>query len=144
MQFGSSVLSTPAAAALCNLQQAGLDLVVVDDRLRVGPAERLTSAHDRLIRQHRDDLVTLLRDDGVAARVAVYRQQLRESPPGTIPAFVFTPTPYIKAICFSCGVGLEEPRYGRCWRCSLAWRMAARVPIAAAWVAVYDTAGVMA
>ena len=144
MQPASSVLSTPAAAALCDLQHAGLDLLVVDDRLRVGPEERLTSEHDDLIRRYRDDLMALLRDEGVVARVATFRQQLIESPPGTAPAFVFTPTPYVKAICFSCGAVLEAQRYGRCWRCSLAWRMAARVPIAATWSAAYDTAGVIA
>ena len=88
--------------------------------------------------------MTLLRDEGVVARVTTLRQQFRESPPGTAPAFVLTPTPYVKAICFSCGAVLEEPRYGRCWRCSLAWRLAARVPLATASVAAYDTARVMA
>ncbi len=138
----NSALTTPAAVALCDLQHAGLDLVVVNERLRAGPEERLTPAYDRLIRRHRDDLVTLLQDDGVMARVAVYRQQFLESPPGTAPAFVFKPTQYAKGICFSCGAELEEQRYGRCWRCSLAWRMAARVPIAAG--SAYDTARVVA
>ena len=144
MPPGSSVLSRPAAAALCALQHEGLDLVVVNDRLRVGPEESITPAHDDLIRRHRDDLVALLRDEGVEARVAAYRQQLRDSPPGTAPAFVFKATPYVKAICFSCGARLEEQGYGRCWRCSLAWRLAARVPLAAASVVAYDTAGVLA
>ena len=46
--------------------------------------------------------------------------------------------------CFSCGAALPEPRYGRCRRCSLAWRLAVGVPIPAEWAAAYDGARVVA
>ncbi len=45
-----------------------------------------------------------------------------------VPAFIFRlGTPYLQGICFSCGDPLPRPRFGRCWRCSLAWRLAAHV-----------------
>ncbi len=145
MPVTQHVLNSPAVAVLYDLEHAGLDLAVVDGRLRVWPVERLTAACELLIQQHRDELVTLVGDSGVQARVAAYRQQLREVPAGSAPAFVLRPgTPYTKAICFSCGAVLPERRWGRCWQCSLAWRLAVRVPIAAERAVVYDEAKVMA
>ena len=144
MQVTQNVLDSPAVAVLCDLEHAGLDLAVVNGRLRVWPVERLTGACELLIQQHRDELVTLVGDSGVRARVAAYRQQLREVPAGSAPAFVFRPgTPYRKTACLSCGVALPEPRWGRCWQCSLAWRLAVRVPIADE-RAAYDSARVVA
>ena len=143
----TDVLRSPAVAVLCGLEHAGLDLAVVNGRLRVWPVERLTAEHEQLIQQHRDELVTLVRicDEGVQERLAAFKQQLRETPEGTTPDFVFRRgTPYAKAVCFSCGAVLPEPRYGRCWRCSLAWRMSVGVPIPAERAAVYDGARVVA
>ncbi len=62
-----------------------------------------------------------------------------------LPTLVFQAgVPYVKARCFSCGDPTGEPGYGRCWRCSLAWRLAAGVPLPAAQAAVYDGARVVA
>ena len=147
MHVTNDVLNSPAVAVLCGLEEAGLDLAVVDGRLRVWPVERLTAEHERVIRRHRNELVTLVRicDDGVQERLVAFKQQLREVPEGTTPAFVFQQgTPYTKSVCFSCGTALATPEYGRCWRCSLAWRMAAGVPIPATQAAVYDEARVVA
>ncbi len=145
MQVASNALNSPAATVLCDLEHDGLDVAVVGDRLRVWPVDLLTAKHELLIRRHRDELITLVGDSGVQARVAVYRQQLSDVPAGRAPAFVFRPgTPYTKAACFSCGVKHPEPRWGRCWKCSLAWRLAARVPIAAEQAAAYDGVRVVA
>ena len=145
MQVASNALNSPAATVLCDLEHDGLDVAVVGDRLRVWPVELLTAKHEVLIRRHRDELITLVGDSGVQARVDAYRRQLKNVPAGSAPAFVFRPgTPYTKSACFSCGAALAEPLYGRCWRCSLSWRLAARVPIAAEQAAAYDAARVVA
>ena len=143
MYWTNDVLNSPAVAVLCGLEHAGLDLAVVNGRLRVWPVERLTNDHEHLIQQHRDALVTLVGicDEGVQERLAAFKRQLREAPEGTIPDFVLQRgTPYAKAVCFSCGAALPEPRFGRCWRCSLAWRMAAGVPVSAELAAAHDGA----
>ena len=87
----TDVLDSPAMAVLCGLEHAGLDLAVVNGRLRVWPVERLTAEHEQLIQQHRDALVTLVRicDEGVEERLAAFKLQLQEIPEGTIPDFVF-------------------------------------------------------
>ncbi len=135
-------------AVLCDLEHAGLGLAVVDSRLRVWPVERLTAEHARLIQQHRNALVTLVRtcDEGVEARVARFKHLIGDAPVDIVlPALVFQAgVPYVKARCFSCGDPIGTPRYGRCWRCSLAWRLAAGVSIPAERAAVYDGARVVA
>ena len=132
MRLPQNVLDSPALAVLCDLENAGLDLAVVNGRLRVWPVERLVLEHEHQIQGHRDELVTLVRicDEGVQERLAAFKQALRKFPEGTSPDFVFRRgTSYGKAVCFSCGAALPAPRYGRCWRCSLAWRLAAKVSI---------------
>lgn len=141
------VLHSSAVAVLCNLEGTGLDLAVVNGRLRVWPVDRLTPAHAQLIQQHRDALVTLVRicDAGVQERLASFHHQLAKAPEDSTPAFVFQPgVPYTKGICFSCGAPFPELRYGRCWRCSWAWRMAVGVSIPALFGTAHDTARVCA
>ena len=110
------------------------------------PAERITAEHEQLIRQHRDALVTLVRisDVDVQDRVAVFRAQL-EADSTTIGPFIYTAgVPYTRSTCFSCGAELHELRYGRCWQCSLAWRLACRLPVPAELAAAHDEARVCA
>ena len=100
--LAQNVLDSSAVAVLCGLEHAGLDLAVVDGRLRVWPVERLTAEHEHLIRLHRNELVALVRicDEGVQERLAAFKQQLRETPRGTTPDFLFrrgTPTPRLSA-----------------------------------------------
>ena len=58
------------------------------------------------------------------------RAQFDLSPAGRVPALVFRQdVPYVEGRCFSCGDALSVFRVGRCWRCALAWRLAARVAI---------------
>ena len=147
MQVTNNVFNSSAKAVLSDLKHAGLDMAVGDGRLRVWPVERLTVEHELLIQQYRDELVTLVRicDDGVQGRLAAFKLQLREAPEGSTPDFVFRPgTAYAAGVCFSCGAALSETRFGRCWRCSLAWRMAAGVPVSAELAAAHDGARVVA
>ena len=147
MQATKSVLDSPAVAVLCGLEDAGLDLAVVDGRLRVWPVERLTAEHEQLIQEHRDALVTLVRicDDGVQERLVTFKKQIKNAPEGTMPDFVYVRgTAYAKGVCFSCGTALATPAYGRCWRCALAWRMAAGLPVPTELGAAYDEARVVA
>ena len=140
-----NVLNSPAVAVLCDLEHAGLDLAVVDGRLRVWPAERLTAEHEQLIQQHRNALVTLVRicDEGVEERLAVFKQQCANTPADSIPSFLFRPdVPYVKGSCFSCGDPITELRFGRCSRCALAWRLATGVGIPAELAAAVDGARV--
>lgn len=147
MQATNDVLNGPAVVVLCGLTDAGLDLAVVKGRLRVSPVDRLTSQRVLLIQQHRDALVTLvgLCDTEVQDRVEMFKGLIATKPTDVmLPALIFRPgTPYVKCLCFSCGDALPETRWGRCSRCSLAWRMAAGVPIPVERAAVYDRARVV-
>jgi hypothetical protein len=47
------------------------------------------------------------------------------TPAPGVPACLLRPgIPYVKGTCFSCGVVLRALVFGRCWRCSLAVRLA--------------------
>ncbi len=90
--------------------------------------------------------MTLVRiyDQGVQERVAVFRAQL-EADPTTIGPFLFKAgVPYGRGVCFSCGACLPDACFGRCWRCSLGWRMAYGLPVPAELVAAHDEARVVA
>jgi hypothetical protein len=82
-------------------------------------------------------------DAGVAERRARFHQQLAAASIGTVPVFLFrVGVSYQRGICFSCGDGLIAHQFGRCWRCALAWRLAAGVPVARALAAALDAAKV--
>ena len=133
MTNDTTVFDGPGLPLLLELEQGGFDLAVRCGKLWVRPVNQLTSEQQAKIQQHRDELVTLVRicDAGVQERMAVYRGQLADHP-GTAGPFIYKAgVPYTKAVCFSCAAALPEPRCGRCWRCSLAWRMAAGVPLPA-------------
>ena len=147
MSVHTAVFDGPGLPLLIELEQCGFNLAVQYGELWVRPVNRLTASQQSKIQQHRDELVTLVRicDDGVQGRLAAFKLQLREPPEGSTPDFVFRPgTAYAAGVCFSCGAALSEPRFGRCWRCSLAWRMAAGVPVSAELAAAHDGARVVA
>ena len=58
---GGLVVAAPALRLLWQLENKGFSVRVVDDRLQVLPATRLTSALVSTIRQHRDALIELVR-----------------------------------------------------------------------------------
>ena len=147
MTPSANVFDSAALPLLIQLEGQGFDLQVTNGALFIKPTERLTPALLAQLRQHKPELITLVRvcDAGVQERLVVDKQQLANAPEGTTPDFVFRRgTPYSTAVCFSCGANLPERRYGRCWRCSLAWRMAVGVPIPAEQATAYDGARVMA
>ena len=140
------VLSSPAVAILCRLHDAGLNLEILDGRLTVRPVDKQTLDQRRVIRRHEDELTALVRicDEGVQERLGVLKQRLQEAPEGTAPDLEFRRgAAYTTAVCFSCGAPLGHPEHGRCWRCSLALRMAVGLPIPADGAAISDEARVV-
>ena len=94
------------------------------------------------IRPHREALLTLVRccDSGVQQRVEVYRAQLEAVPDARGPFLFLAGVPYTPGVCFSCAAALPVPEFGRCWRCSLGWRLALHLEIAPEHATALDTA----
>lgn len=128
------VFDSPALPLLATLQARGCHVELTSDTLIVKPASRLTPEEQAAVRTYAQGLAMLLRwcDSGVRARRDVMRQQFDSAPAGQVPGLLFRPhLPYVEGRCFSCGDALQRFRIGRCWRCALAWRIAARVLISA-------------
>jgi len=118
-----------------------------DDMLSIAPRSRLTPDLMHTIVMNKDALKALLRggDAEVAARREVFGRQLARIPAPRIPAFLFREdVVYAKGFCFSCGDVLPQPTFGRCWRCSVAWRLACGLPLPADLAAALDGAKVIA
>jgi len=125
----SDLLWAPAVDILLQLKAEGLSFgVTPEGRLRVSPADRLSPESASLIRRYRDELVQLVHvsDPGVQARVEVFRRQIAAARPATaMPSLVFRRVvPDTSDSCFSCGDPVGPERWGRCWRCALAARVA--------------------
>ncbi len=142
----ADVFTGPALPLLLRLEAEGFDVQVDGDRLRVRPPAKLTPELLGALRAHKADLLMLVRccDAGVQARREVFARQLAETAAPGVPAFLFRQVPYATGSCFSCGDGLAEAIFGRCWRCAIAWRMAAGVPIPADLAAALDAAKAVA
>ena len=143
-----NVFESPAVGILCNLEADGFRVALTaDDALSIAPRSRLTPERMQAIATHKDAIKTLLRccDEGVVARRDAFRAQFNAAPVEIIPALLFrADVPYVSGRCFSCGEETGRPAFGRCWRCSLAWRLACRLPIPADLGAAMDTAKVSA
>jgi hypothetical protein len=142
----ASAFDSEALPLLLTLEEQGFEFRAASGALFIKPAERVTPELHAQLRQHRPALITLVRvyDQGVQDRVQDFRGQL-EADPTTIGPFLFKAgIPYRRGDCFSCGATLPEPQYGRCWRCSLAWRMACRLPIPTDVARAYDESKVVA
>ena len=141
------VFESPALPLLLELERDGFDLGVRSGTLWIKPARRLTPEQRAQITTHRAALkaLVLVCDESVQDRVAVYKAQLAAVPRGSTPDFVYQRgTVHTQGVCFSCAAPLSVQAFGRCWRCSLAWRLAVRIPIAADLAAVYDSTKVVA
>ncbi len=138
---------TPALFLFYRLREQGFELAEgTGGRLLIKPAARLTGDLRSVTRRHKGALLALIRicDEGVRGRCDVFQDQL-EASPGTVGPFLFQlSVPYQRGTCFSCGARLPEPRFGRCWRCSLAWRLVCRLPIPAELARAYDESKVVA
>jgi hypothetical protein len=143
----ADVVLTSAVAILFELHREGFTVDLTDDdALTIAPRSRLTPERQRTIVTHKDALKTLLRgvDEQVAARRHAFREQLARAAAPRVPAFLFREgVVYAKGTCFSCGDPLPQPTFGRCWRCSVAWRLACRPPIPADLAAALDSAKVI-
>lgn len=141
----ADALSSPALPIILALEAAGFRFRLnADGRLEVNPSRQLSAEQREILRAHDTAarlIVQIGADEHVQARVTEYRRQLAASALGTLPAFVFAPnTPYTRGRCFSCNDSLNELRFGRCARCAIAWRLAARVPIDATMANALDSA----
>src|ERR1019366_1551805 len=120
------MLASQALPLLLKLAVAGVRFRFDGEQVLVSPRGVLTPEQREVFRQHQGAvraLVPIVTDAGVQARLAEFRQQLDATAAPGVPAFVFQldGRPYVRRSCFSCGDALPEPRFGRCWRCSLAW-----------------------
>lgn len=125
------LFDSPALPLLLRLEADGYQLEPRATVLRVRPVERVTPALRAELTRYKPELLLLLRccDPGVLARRDVMRAQLDGARAG-VPPLLFRPdVPYVLGRCFSCGDALEQFSVGRCWRCSLAWRLACRLPV---------------
>lgn len=140
------VFQSPAVAIFCDLERDGFHVeLTADGALSIAPRSRLTPARMQAIAASKDAIRQLVRscDDGVQARRDVFEFQLAQTPAPCVPAFVFrSDVPYVPGVCFSCGDRQPALRFGRCWRCSLAWRLACRLPVPAALADALDAARV--
>jgi hypothetical protein len=112
----------------------------------VRPANRLTDTQRLLLKQERLAMLTLLHicDVGVVDRRVVFDGLIAEHRDVVLPALVFKAgVPYARHICYSCADALPNA-WGRCWRCSLAARLACRQIIPTDWFAAYDAARLVA
>ena len=144
------IFAGPAWPLLLDLAAEGFRFVVNGDRLFIHPVHRLPPARRAALRQHRGDVLKLLRicdptDSGVVERRDHFAGRLRAAGNGVAPAFLFRPgIPYVPGICFSCGDATGRPKFSCCWRCSLARRLACDVPIPVDVAAALDEAWVIA
>jgi hypothetical protein len=141
----ANVLDSPAVPLLVGLEQQGCRVELTPHKLIVEPASRLSPHQRAAVLAYARELALLVRclDPGVVERRDLFRRQLEATPAPQAPSFLFRPdVPYVRAACFSCGDALPEPRFSRCWRCSLAWRLACRVPISTELAAAMDAARV--
>ena len=144
----ASAFDSPALTLLLQLEDEGFEMEVAEpDILRVRPVGRVTPELRADLRRYKLELVMLIRicDSGVQDRRQAFSKQIETAPAGVlIPRLVFRKTPYVNGRCHSCGEALERPRWGCCWRCALAWRLACRLPVPAALAVAIDAAKVCA
>ncbi len=145
----AELLESPALDLLLTMERDELQIEATDaDVLRISPAARLDADRLALVRRYKPELLQLIRmcDDGVQARLFSYREDLTAASAPQIPEFLFrADVPYQAGVCFSCGDRLPPAdvrtvtcertdgtsvdvtltsRYGRCWRCAFAFRLA--------------------
>lgn len=140
------VMDPTAMAILCDLKRDGFRVELVpDDAIVITPKSRLTPDRRQQVIDHKAGIKALLRrlDIGVQDRLDEFRRQLAVVPAPRCPAFLFrSDVSYVRGVCFSCGDALPEPRFGRCWRCSVAWRLCCRLAVSADLAAALDSARV--
>ena len=118
-----------------------MQLAADHDMLLIRPKSRLTAEQRHAILSYKETLKILLRccDEGVQARRVVMKQRFdTAADPMVVPSLLFRcDVPDVAGVCFRALIG-----YGRCWRCSLAWRLASRAPLAPEFATAFDAARV--
>jgi hypothetical protein len=144
MKLDHDVLRGPAHSVLLQLEARGVRFRLDGDVVLISPPGALTPEERAVFGQHRDAvrvLVAICTDEAIQARRDAFRREVEAAPPSRVPAFLFKPgVAYVRGLCFSCGDGLPELRFGRCWRCCLAWRLACRLPMPTHVAAAFDAA----
>jgi hypothetical protein len=144
----TDALTSPALPLLLQLEACGVRFRLDGDHVLVSPRGVLTPEQREVFRQHQAAvrvLVAIVTDAGVQDRAAEFRRQLEATPAPMVPAFLFRlGVAYVQGVCFSCGDALPAPRFGRCWRCSLGWRLAVRLPVPTDVAVALDAAKVCA
>ena len=128
----ADVVASSTLALLLRLQAEGFEVQAGPDVLRVRPVARVTPELLTELREHKANLLMLVRicDEGVQDRRKVFRRQIETAPPEIVlPRLVHCETPYVQGRCHTCGDELETDRWGSCWRCMLARRLACGTPI---------------
>jgi hypothetical protein len=142
--MASDVINSPAVPLLLSLEEQGFTLTLTaNGRLQVAPGSRLSAEQREQLVAQKDALLVLVRvsDPDVMLRRDVFRRRLDSAERTTLPALLYrADVPYAAGVCFSCGDKNGRSGYGRCWRCSLAWRLAARAPVPADIASVLDVA----
>jgi hypothetical protein len=127
------VVDKAVVTILRDLERDGFRVELTpDDAIMITPKSGLTPERRQQIVNHKVAIKVLLRycDEGVQVRRDAFRQQFEATATPMVPAFLFKVNiSYVKGICFSCADALPELRFGRCWRCPLAWRLAVQLPI---------------
>jgi hypothetical protein len=143
----ADVLNSPVLPFLQELEALGVRFRLDGDQVLVSPRGVLTLEQREVFRRHQAAvrvLVAIVADTDVQARRDAFRQQVEATPAPMVPAFFFkVGICYTKGRCFSCGDALSEWRFGRCWRCAVAWRLAYRLPVLADLAAAMDSAKVL-
>lgn len=135
------VFENQALTLFRQLKAEGFEFQVAEPNiLRVRPVGRVTPELRAELQRHKSHLLMLC-DTGVWARHDVFTRQLDAAPSSVlVPRFVFRESQYSKGRCHACGEALECVRWGSCWRCMLARRLACRAPIPANLLAAHDEA----
>ena len=123
----TNLFDSPAVPLLLALEAREIRVqLTTDGHLIVEPASRLTPVEQVAVRRYARGLALLIRicDRDVQERREAFAEQVAHTPPPRLPALVFRPSvPYVNGTCYSCGVSLHRPTFGRCWRCALASRL---------------------
>lgn len=116
-----------ALALLLDLEERGVEIELDGEDVLLGPGSAVTSQDRTEVQRHKATFVQLVRiaDEGVQTRLAAFKDQKPSTDPRLIPGFR-----YVAGVCFSCGERCQDrTRWGRCWRCALALRLAWNCPI---------------
>lgn len=141
------IFSSPVFTVVVQLDHDGFQFrLTPDGRVEVRPISRLPADVRALFVEHQADLrliVAVATDPGVHERRDAFRRLIDAAAPGTLPACLSREgISYRAGVCFSCGDALPDLHFGRCWRCSVAWRLSAGVPVPSSLADALDTARV--